>query len=720
VCVLAVTGLVAEPDPVDSPAPASMADMAMGGEDGPFYPSALHTEGGGTLPVAETAAASSCGGAGCHQDIVDQWSSSPHRYSGAENPWYLDVLHRMEAEVSVEATRWCAGCHTPSLLAAGRQEVAEAAGTAAAGVSCTSCHRISRVGGTLGQAHFELARSSAFELGAALDPLARAMARASILADPSRHRQTFAPAHLATSELCSTCHNAFADTPVGGDGWVSVMNDYDSWQASSSSGQAITQSIYEPAPRECAGCHMPRVASSDPAAIDGTVLSHRFAAANTALPALHGDEEQMRAVIDFLTDDKVTVDLFALVEDEGPGERVHAPLDLAPAVLRRGSDVRVDVVIRNRGVGHAFPGGKNISKDCWLELVAEDGSGRVLYRSGEADEGRPTDPEAHPVSSAWLDADGELVEHYEVWREFAPVYLRRLDPSTAQTVGYRFRVPGDAEDPVRLTARLHYRKIAPGHTARVFEGSEPPVRVPIVTLDEATTVLAVSDDGAEPPGAEPPGELDEETLERWNDYAYGFAIGGDFSDSREAYGPLLERAPGYSDGWVTLGNLQWILGQRDEARKSLRRGLDGDPGLVRAHFYLGLVERDDGNFDAAVEHFRAVTESYPREALAWRFLAGVLTTRGENEEARRALERSLAVGPTDSAVHFMMAQVLRSLGDPEGAARHQELYSYYRADLDRGRLALEALEQRPHLLREREGGHVHGRPPEEEPEGESE
>jgi hypothetical protein len=68
----------------------------------------------------------------------------------------------------------------------------------------------------------------------------------------------------------------------------------------------------------------------------------------------------------------------------------------------------------------------------------------------------------------------------------------------------------------------------------------------------------------------------------------------------------------------------------------------------------------------------------------------------------------------------MMAQVLRSLGDPEGAARHQELYSYYRADLDRGRLALEALEQRPHLLREREGGPVHGRPPEEEPEGESE
>lgn len=712
VCALSATGLGAGSGFVNPPAPASMAEMAMGGEDGPFYPSGLHTRSGGTLAVAETAAASSCGGAGCHEDIVAQWSSSPHRYSGAENPWYLDVLHRMETEVSAEATRWCAGCHTPSLLAAGRQEIAAAAGTVAAGVSCTSCHRISRVGSTLGQAHFEMARSPALEVGEAASPLARAMVRTIILADPSRHVATFAPPQLATAELCSTCHEASADTPVGGNGWLSVMNDYDSWQASSWSGQAITQSIYEPPPRDCAECHMPRVPSSDPAAVDRAISSHRFAAANTALPALYGDDEQMRAVVDFLIDDQVTVDLFAVVEQEGAAdeERIHAPLDVDSPVLRPGDEIRVDVVIRNRGVGHVFPGGKNISKDCWLELVAEDEAGRVLYRSGEADEGRVVDPEAHRVSSAWLDENGELVEDYEVWREFAPAYLRRLDPSSGQTVGYRFRIPEDVEGPVRLTTRLHYRKISPEHTARAFEGSGRMVRVPIVTLDEATAVLAVSDDGTEAPEGELPAALDEVTLERWNDYAYGFAIRGDFDASREAYETLLARAPGFSDGWVTLGNLQWILGQRDEARTSLRRGLDGNPHLVRAHFYLGLVERDAGNLDAAVEHLRTVTERYPREALAWRFLAGVLITRGEHEEARRALEHSLAVAPTDSAVHFMMAQVLRFLGDLEGAARHQELFSYYRPDLDRGAQVLDALERQPHLLRERDGRHVHGIP----------
>src|SRR4026208_2169893 len=47
---------------------------------------------------------------------------------------------------------------------------------------------------------------------------------------------------------------------------------------------------------------MPLIDSNDPAAKNGKVRSHRFAAANTALPFVNGDAVQLTAGQDFLRD----------------------------------------------------------------------------------------------------------------------------------------------------------------------------------------------------------------------------------------------------------------------------------------------------------------------------------------------------------------------------------------------------------------------------------
>ena len=58
---------------------------------------------------------------------------------------------------------------------------------------------------------------------------------------------------------------------------------------------------------------MPLVASADPAAKNGKIKSHRFAAANTALPTVNNDPVQLKAVQDFLRDGQISVDVFGLV-----------------------------------------------------------------------------------------------------------------------------------------------------------------------------------------------------------------------------------------------------------------------------------------------------------------------------------------------------------------------------------------------------------------------
>ena len=66
-----------------------------------------------------------------------------------------------------------------------------------------------------------------------------------------------------------------------------------------------------------------------------------------------------------------------------------APIDVSNATVRRGEEVRIDVVVRTRGVGHRFPAGTIDAFDIWLELKATDEKGKVIFWSGlvEAEDG---------------------------------------------------------------------------------------------------------------------------------------------------------------------------------------------------------------------------------------------------------------------------------------------------------------------------------------------
>ena len=65
---------------------------------------------------------------------------------------------------------------------------------------------------------------------------------------------------------------------------------------------------------------MQKVASADFGNKQGLVASHRFAAANTALPFVNGDKPQLDAVSHFLKDKQVSVDIFALGPSLGASE----------------------------------------------------------------------------------------------------------------------------------------------------------------------------------------------------------------------------------------------------------------------------------------------------------------------------------------------------------------------------------------------------------------
>lgn len=66
--------------------------------------------------------------------------------------------------------------------------------------------------------------------------------------------------------------------------------------------------------------------------------------------------------------------------------------------------------------------------------------------------------------------------------------------------------------------------------------------------------------------------------------------------------------PGFFYGYLRSGQMQYRMNRYQAARSSLDRSLDLMP-TAEAHFLLGLLEKDQGDMNRAIEHFRQAAQS---------------------------------------------------------------------------------------------------------------
>src|SRR6202021_1075732 len=263
---------------------------------------------------------------------------------------------------------------------------------AQAGLGCMSCHAIVHVGSTMGNADFTVEYPPLHELASSHNGTIRAAASFLNFLNPQPHRMTFMKPFMRDAEFGAACHKVHLDVPVNNYRWFRGFNDYDNWQASGVSGQGPRSFYYPDKSMACADCHMPLIASKDPGNREGQIHSHRFAAANTAVPYVEGDGEQMEATEKFLKSGFITVDIFAVspvdvtqgqtsmtrrsdlrqsndvqanstfavgeeAEHSAPTlvrevDKLSAPVGSAGTRLQPGTTARVDVVVRTRKIGH--------------------------------------------------------------------------------------------------------------------------------------------------------------------------------------------------------------------------------------------------------------------------------------------------------------------------------------------------------------------------------
>ncbi len=391
--------------------------------------------------------------------------------------------------------------------------------------------------------------------------------------------------------------------------------------------------------------------------------------------------------------------------------KMAAPIDKSGVKLVPGSTARVDVVVRTRKIGHLFPGGTVDGFDVWLELQGRDADGKVIFWSGQVTENGkgPVEPGAHFYKSYLLDAEGNPINKRNAWQARSVLYVRLIPPGSADVAHYRIKIPKDAKGPITLTAKLNHRKFAWYYTQFAYagvpkEGQDPALlgrdhnsleysfdvanipanvsgifkkeipNLPITVLAQAETKIPLGETTNWTP------VVNKEDRERWNDWGIGLLLQGDLKGAEYAFKRVTEAEPGYADGWVNVARALAQEGETDEAKPFVAKALSISPNLGRAHFFKAMVEKADGDYDAAIASLKIVEGLYPRDRVVLNQLARMLFLKREYAEALKVLERVSLVDPEDLQMHYTAMLCYRGLGDSEQTAREQKLFQRFKAE----------------------------------------
>jgi tetratricopeptide (TPR) repeat protein len=477
--------------------------------------------------------------------------------------------------------------------------------------------------------------------------------------------------------------------------WFRGFNDYDAWQASGVSGQGARSFYYPAKPQKCADCHMPLVASNDPAAKNGKVKSHRFPGANTALPYVNGDAEQLKVVQDFLRDGQVSVDVFGLVrapEREASAPASHpagaaepqlhstfaqgeeagnlaaaqtvieepvevlAPLDQVSPVVRRGESVRLEVVVRTRKVGHFFPGGTVDAFDVWVELEALDDQGRVVFHSGSVeDSGKgPVEPGAHFYRALLLDERGNPINKRNAWMARSVAYVRLIPPGAADTVHYRLRVPADAGETITLRAKVNYRKFAWWNTQWAFAGEPDPGSAPdaLGKAHDSRPWRFTGDTSRVSGGIKAIPDIPITVMATAEATLRVLPAGAALPEQK----PRLDKS--VRERWNDYGIGLLLQGHIKAAEDAFLKVTQMDPGYADGWVNVARARIQEGNMTAAEEVLKKALELDPELAKTHFFLASAIKPMGRYDEALAHLRTAAAQYPRDRVVLNQLGRIL--------------------------------------------------------------
>ena len=663
--------------------PASMADAALGGADGPFYPSPAETKSKRIVEHDFLETPELCGQAGCHPDIYAQWQQSQHQGSSLGGNRYKQAVSLVQERDGLQQSNYCAGCHSPALLFSGNaaKPVAEITDTVAAnsGVTCTACHAISKVKNTTGNGSYIIKRPATTWMALSENSAIRQTYQFLLRSAPESHRKAFLRPFMRkqTDDFCSTCHKMNFESKDGSKRWLAGLGEYSSWRKLTSPRTSLLSFYDVPNQKTCLSCHMPLVASQDAGNRDGKVHDHRF----MARAATDGEDGQQFS--DAATA-PVMLDLF-ISQQRGTGGDAG----------KAGKSLYLEFILRAEVAGHFVSFGVFENKVTWLAVEAFDADGKRFFQADILGDGAQPDM-----------TDATSTGHNGGFVKVEKDALQRIPVGTALLKRLQMPVPENIRGPLNVRARLltkelrwhmpHFTVGDTGATDGITAGFHDPrgngMTAGSITAGEAAEVLAhlgrqidVADTAQASLVGMPVG-ADEQAApvqrERWNAYGAGLFASGEFDRAAAAFARARQYDPVHVTTQINLARTYIQLARSDSAKVILRKILQDDSKNARAQFYLGLIFKNEKQYSEALKHLRKARRYAPGDVVVWNVIGYVRYMKNDYKGAIRALRRVVLLDPENIPAHYYRMLSYRKMGHEDRAAEEERLVRRFFPNLE--------------------------------------
>jgi hypothetical protein len=379
-----------------------------------------------TLSPADFHSATRCGA--CHVQHYAEWSRSSHAYAVVD-PVFRKLVAIRQADFEGAQDQFCMQCHTAIGTRGGEVvpnfRFEDLSPIVQEGITCEACHRVSG-----------LAR--VYNAGHVLDPSGPIRGPIEDPAESGFHASEGSPL-FRDSAFCGACHDVLE---VDG---LPLERPYAEWLASPAYADG----------RTCQDCHMPTYfGQAAPLAPERDLHSHAWVGVDVPLEPSFATPDVVAAIREEV----------AALLDGAAGLTVTGP-----AEVRAGGQLDLLVTVTNRVDGHSLPTGSTFLRQLWLEVVASDASGRIVYETGGLDANGDLrnywseldpfgDPDLVSFGSNFVNDRGE--PELFSWRA-ALHTSTAIPPGYARTVTLFVPVPGDATGPITIAARVRFRSVPP-------------------------------------------------------------------------------------------------------------------------------------------------------------------------------------------------------------------------------------------------------------------
>jgi Flp pilus assembly protein TadD len=669
----------------------------------PFSPGNATTTTGTFIPGEMFVSSKRCGQ--CHTDAHAQWRQSAHGNAFRE-PFYQKNVKDLQTQKGIEFTRHCESCHNPAALFAGaltknshvKRPFDED------GVSCIACHTIQSansrgIGGyVMGEPALLVKEDGTRLLAGVTDQ--------QVLDDIPSHRRAMMRPLLKTPEFCGACHKSQVPHELNDYKFLRAFMVADELQQSSFSKES-PHPFYVRDKETCNSCHMKREPAPlfDVSAKQGTLVSHRWAASNTAIPTFYKWPQQLDAVTKFLEDDKIGVDIFAIRRrPAGAGrEEFIAPVNRSSFKIATSDRLTVEAVITNKNIGHSFPPELRDFYEAFVEFIVSDDTGRPLYRSGFIKADGYLDESAHNYKTYLVKADGTYNDKHHIWRTRVFAQNNQINSGRSDVARYQFTVPPGAAGALHLTARVRYRRFT-----RVFSDYVlgKPMDYPIVNMATTEYVMRIGENAALP--ANPNDKTAVPDWRRWNNYGIALFDQRQYPLAIEAFARAAELDDKYRPMALVNRAMAHIeLEQYDEAASILDGVVKSNPTNMRALFQQARIFMKRGLLDQAESNIRQVLSAFPRDRISLQQLGELCKIKRDYQAALECFGRILEIDPEDLGAHYNLMLIYRKLGRTDEAKREAKIFADLKDDPGALSLANQFLRKHPEMSNESVYWHVH-------------